>query len=234
MDTAVVITSASPRESPAVEALRQDSWEVLVRRPGADVASVPRDRPDVVVVDVPGGADPRAALAAVLALPLRADVAVLAVVDAGQARRAARVEGLTDFVIRPLRPEELCARAGRGLFDTARDDDHRVRVGELVLDLKGYEVLVRGEAVDLTYQEFELLKFLACHPGEAFSRSQLLARVWGYDYYGGSRTVDIHVRRIRAKLRNPYADCLQTIRHVGYKWTRAPALGAKPQETRPR
>ena len=229
MDTAVVITDQLPREAEVVTILRDAGWEVLVRRP-AEVSSVPRDRPDVVVVDVPEDADLTESVSGAVALPLRADVAVVAVVDVQHVHRAVRMEGLTDFVVRPLRPEELRARVRRSFSGTARDSSDRVRLGELVLDLKGYEVALRGEMVDLTFQEFELLKFLACHPGEAFSRTQLLARVWGYDYYGGSRTVDIHVRRIRAKLGSPYAACLQTIRHVGYKWSPSAVTGTDSEE----
>ena len=233
MDTAVVITSSPPRESATVTALREDSWEVLVRRPGADTASIAEDRPDVVIVEVPDEEDPSSFLAPILSLPLRQDVDILAVVGVNHLRRIRRVEGLADFVLRPVRAQELCTRASRRVMGSERDEEDKVCVGDLVLDLKGYEVIIRGQAIDLTYQEFELLKFLACHPGEAFSRTQLLARVWGYDYYGGSRTVDIHVRRIRAKLGHTYAACLQTIRHVGYKWTKNPALGTTSEENTP-
>lgn len=229
MDTAVVITHQPPREVEVVTLLRDAGWEVLVRRP-EDMSVVPGDRPDVLVVDVPGDGDFMDLITRAVDLPLRADVAVVAVVDISDAHRAVRTEGLTDFVVRPLRAEELRARVRRSFSGTARDETDRVRLGGLVLDLKGYEVSLRGALVDLTFQEFELLKFLACHPGEAFSRSQLLARVWGYDYYGGSRTVDIHVRRIRAKLGSPYAGCLQTIRHVGYKWSPSALTGGDSEE----
>lgn len=229
MDTAVVITDQPPREVEVVSILRDAGWEVLVRRL-AETSSVPGDRPDVVVVDVPDDGDFAQWVTEAVGLPLRADVAVVAVVDIQHVHRAVRMEGLTDFVVRPLRAEEVRARVRRSFAGTARDASDRIRLGDLVLDLKGYEVNLRGVMVDLTFQEFELLKFLACHPGEAFSRSQLLARVWGYDYYGGSRTVDIHVRRIRAKLGGPYAACLQTIRHVGYKWSPSALTGSDSEE----
>ena len=77
---------------------------------------------------------------------------------------------------------------------------------------------MRGRALDLTYKEFELLKFLAQHPGRVFSRAQLLQEVWGYDYFGGTRTVDVHVRRLRAKLGEEHANLIQTVRSVGYRF----------------
>jgi DNA-binding response OmpR family regulator len=79
-------------------------------------------------------------------------------------------------------------------------------------------VTIDGRPVDFTYMEYELLKFLATHPGRAFSREALLSRVWGYDYYGGARTVDVHVRRVRAKLGQEHAARLKTVRSVGYRW----------------
>ncbi|MBI3087283.1 MAG: winged helix-turn-helix transcriptional regulator [Candidatus Omnitrophica bacterium] len=90
--------------------------------------------------------------------------------------------------------------------------------GALAMDFERYEVHVRGEPVDLTYKEFELLKFLATHPGRVFSREALLDKVWGYDYYGGTRTVDVHVRRLRAKLETGRRVYIQTVRNVGYKF----------------
>ncbi|HVD64851.1 MAG TPA: winged helix-turn-helix domain-containing protein, partial [Lapillicoccus sp.] len=81
-----------------------------------------------------------------------------------------------------------------------------------------YSARVRGQTLDLTYKEFELLKFLAQHPGRVFSRAQLLQEVWGYDYFGGTRTVDVHVRRLRAKLGSEHEALIGTIRNVGYRF----------------
>ena len=75
-----------------------------------------------------------------------------------------------------------------------------------------------GNQLDLTYTEFELLKFLVAHPGRVLSREELLKNVWGYDYYGGTRTVDVHVRRLRAKLSTEYDQCIGTVRNVGYRF----------------
>ncbi|MBI4340972.1 MAG: winged helix-turn-helix transcriptional regulator [Candidatus Omnitrophica bacterium] len=90
--------------------------------------------------------------------------------------------------------------------------------GALVIDFERYEVHVKGEPVDLTYKEFELLKFLATHPGKVFTREALLDKVWGYDYYGGTRTVDVHIRRLRSKIESRGATYIDTVRNVGYKF----------------
>lgn len=90
--------------------------------------------------------------------------------------------------------------------------------GDLRIDEQGYSVSVRGRAIRLAYKEFELLNFLARHPGRAFTRNQLLQSVWGYDYYGGTRTVDVHVRRLRVKLGKDEAGMISTVRNVGYRY----------------
>jgi DNA-binding response OmpR family regulator len=107
-----------------------------------------------------------------------------------------------------------------------------VRAGELTIDEGTYTCRLRGRVLDLTFKEFELLKYLAQHPGRVFTRAQLLQEVWGYDYYGGTRTVDVHVRRLRAKLGAEHEQLIGTVRHVGYKFV-APALSALPEELTP-
>ncbi len=92
-----------------------------------------------------------------------------------------------------------------------------VTAGELTIDEDTYSARLRGRPLDLTYKEFELLKYLAQHPGRVFSRAQLLQEVWGYDYFGGTRTVDVHVRRLRAKLGPEHEALIGTVRNVGYK-----------------
>ncbi len=124
-----------------------------------------------------------------------------------------------DFCLHPFHPRELEARlkhlfrrAGRG----ARPE--LVEYGDLVLNVETYQAVVEGKPLDLTYMEYELLKFLASHPGKVFTRETLLSRVWGYEYYGGARTVDVHVRRLRAKLGEEHAGLIQTVRSVGYRF----------------
>ncbi len=105
----------------------------------------------------------------------------------------------------------------------AAANESAVSVGGLVIDEVTYSARLRGRALELTFKEFELLKFLAQHPGRVFTRAQLLQEVWGYDYYGGTRTVDVHVRRLRAKLGAEHEQLIGTVRHVGYKFVAPPA-----------
>jgi len=105
-----------------------------------------------------------------------------------------------------------------------------VRAGDLTVDEGTYTCRLRGRVLDLTFKEFELLKYLAQHPGRVFTRAQLLQEVWGYDYYGGTRTVDVHVRRLRAKLGPEHEQLIGTVRHVGYKFV-TPPLAPLPEES---
>ncbi|HEX5265166.1 MAG TPA: response regulator transcription factor [Acidimicrobiales bacterium] len=124
-----------------------------------------------------------------------------------------------DFICAPLRAEEVEARLKHLFWRTGRGlRPELVEYGPLVLNLETYQASVGGRALDLTYMEYELLRFLATHPGRVFTRETLLSRVWGYEYYGGARTVDVHVRRLRAKLGEENAALISTVRSVGYRF----------------
>ena len=94
-----------------------------------------------------------------------------------------------------------------------------IRSGEVVIDEDSYTAKIKGRTLDLTFKEFELLKYLAQHPGRVFSRSQLLQEIWGYDYFGGTRTVDVHIRRLRSKLGPEFESVIDTVRNVGYRFS---------------
>jgi DNA-binding response OmpR family regulator len=124
-----------------------------------------------------------------------------------------------DFCLWPFQPRELEARLKHLFWRTGRGTrPELVEYGPLVLNLETYQAAISGRPLDLTYMEYELLKFLATHPGKVFTRETLLSRVWGYEYYGGARTVDVHVRRLRAKLGNEHEQLIQTVRSVGYRF----------------
>ena len=145
-----------------------------------------------------------------------------------------------DIVLDTAGPAELDARLRlvverRGTSAGGQTPDH-VDIGDLTIDETTYTARLSGVALDLTYKEFELLKFLAQHPGRVFTRSHLVQEVWGYDYFGGTRTVDVHVRRLRAKLGPEHDAMIGTVRNVGYKFVRpaadpAPARSAAPVDT---
>ncbi|MFT3716037.1 MAG: response regulator transcription factor [Gordonia sp. (in: high G+C Gram-positive bacteria)] len=131
--------------------------------------------------------------------------------------------GIDDFLLPETGPAELDARlrllAARGAGDAEANPD-RVTLGDLVIDEATYTARLRGRPIDLTYKEFELLKYLAQNAGRVFTRAQLLHEVWGYDFFGGTRTVDVHVRRLRAKLGSDHESLIGTVRNVGYKAVR--------------
>ena len=124
-----------------------------------------------------------------------------------------------DFCVAPIQPRELEARLKHLFWRTGSGTrPELVEYGPLVLNLETYQAGISGRPLDLTYMEYELLKFLATHPGKVFTRETLLSRVWGYEYYGGARTVDVHIRRLRAKLGEEQANLIQTVRSVGYRF----------------
>ncbi len=125
----------------------------------------------------------------------------------------------SDFVVGGASLEEYASRIRLMLWpgNEASAADY-ITIDNMTINLATYQVRINGEAVDLTYLEYALLAFLATHPGRTYSRDTLLRRVWGFDYYGGSRTVDVHVRRVRAKLGPELAQRLETVRGVGYLW----------------
>ncbi len=130
-----------------------------------------------------------------------------------------RDELYDDFCLFPFHPRELDARLRHLLWKVGGGTrPNLVEYDALVLNLETYQASVASRPLDLTYMEYELLKFLAQHPGKVFTRETLLSRVWGYDYYGGARTVDVHIRRLRAKLGEEHANLIQTVRSVGYRF----------------
>ena len=145
---------------------------------------------------------------------------LLVLVGGGQlADLELRDELFDDFCLAPFHPMELQARLRHLFFrgaDTTRPDV--VEHDGLALNLETYQASIEGRPLDLTYMEYELLKFLAQNPGKVFTREMLLSRVWGYEYYGGARTVDVHIRRLRAKLGEEHANLIQTVRSVGYRF----------------
>lgn len=151
-------------------------------------------------------------------LPVLADVPSLLVVTLPRLPGLDFSLGFDDFALRPLVPAELYARLRQLDWRTAAfGGEEVIKIGDLVIDIAGYEAFVGGRRLDLTHQEFELLRFLARNRGRVFTRDQLLQKVWGYQYSGGTRTVDIHVRRLRAKLGSVHSGLIATVRHVGYK-----------------
>ena len=133
--------------------------------------------------------------------------------------------GIDDVILDTAGPAEVEARIriAIGKYEeralAADPSLSEIRTGEVVIDETSYTAKIKGRSLDLTFKEFELLKFLAQHPGRVFTRAQLLQEIWGYDYFGGTRTVDVHIRRLRSKLGPEFEAIIGTVRNVGYRFT---------------
>jgi DNA-binding response OmpR family regulator len=157
----------------------------------------------------------------------REPVRVIVLVTGGQlGDLELRDDLFDDFCLTPFHPSELEARLKHLLWHSgSAPTGEVVAYGELQLNLETYQALIDGRPLDLTYMEYELLKFLSQNPGKVFSRETLLSRVWGYEYYGGARTVDVHIRRLRAKMGEEHANLISTVRSVGYRFGQSPRWG---------
>ena len=207
------------------------------------VRTAPRDvrtlvsgpSPDVVMIDARSElADARATCRMLHATGL--GVPLVAVVAESGLVALSADWGVDDVVLASAGPAEIEARLRLAVGRLGQANSAEVgliRGGELTIDPDTYAAKLKGRPLDLTYKEFELLKFLAQHPGRVFTRDQLLREVWGYDYFGGTRTVDVHVRRLRAKLGSEYESMIGTVRQVGYKFVVPPSRVLPDPETVP-
>ncbi|MFP5351279.1 MAG: DNA-binding response regulator [Actinomycetota bacterium] len=175
--------------------------------------------PEIILIDATGDlstaedATRRLALAWEIGLP-----PIIVIVDQEGVARFRFEVGVDDFLVTTASVGEISARLALVSRRSGQSDEAAVlKVGDLTVNPENYQVYVRGRPLDLTYKEFELLKFLAQRPGRVCDRDLLLREVWGYDYYGGTRTVDVHIRRLRAKLGVEHETLIETIRNVGYR-----------------
>jgi DNA-binding response OmpR family regulator len=214
VDRIVMLTDRSPAEVLPAAGLVLDAKTEPLSTASLDEAL--GLLPEVLVVDA--GENPGQAHAVLRALHERqARPPAIAVVERNDLERF-RWEDLVDEVLYPGAPEaEIRLRLALVGRRHGGGGDGRITLGPLVLDGDTYRVTVQGRALDLTFKEFELLRFLAEHPGRVFTRPALMREVWGYDFYGGTRTVDVHVRRLRAKLGPAHEGLIETVRGVGYR-----------------
>jgi DNA-binding response OmpR family regulator len=182
------------------------------------IEPVTGELPAAIVIEAEDEAeDARVAVRRLRRIADLAPVPILVAVTVRGLSRLDAADAFDDFALIPYVPAELYQRIRRLEWRSSEFLSHeRVKVGPMVIDLAGHDVTADGTTVHLTHQEFALLAFLAQHRGRVFTRQQLLARVWGDEYEGGPRTVDIHVRRLRAKLGRS-GDAIETVRGAGYK-----------------
>ena len=219
MATLLLLTNAMALSAEVLPALGLLSHAVRVV-PAEPAALIDAPAADVVLLD----ARRELAHAKALCQVMRAtgmSAPLLGVLTEGGLAGLTADWGLDDVLLDTAGPAEVDARIRLALGRAVAADDSEqlpITAGEVTIDESSYSARVRNQVLDLTYKEFELLKFLAQHPGRVFSRGQLLQEVWGYDYYGGTRTVDVHVRRLRAKLGPEHEGLIGTVRNVGYRF----------------
>jgi DNA-binding response OmpR family regulator len=215
MAVMLLFSDRSPAQAlPALEELRPD----LKQEPLAlnSLAHVRELRPGLVLIDAaenPGQAW------AVLTMLRRddAEATVVVIVERTDLERFPWHDVADEFVYPGAPAAELRVRLAMLRRRAGDGDGSIVRLGDLRIDVDTYQVHAGGRPLDLTFKEFELLRFLATHPGRVYTRPALLREVWGYDFYGGTRTVDVHVRRLRAKLGAEREHLIETVRSVGYR-----------------
>ncbi len=178
-------------------------------------------RPDVMILDF---TSPKDFDAQMIFRAFRKDrflkgTPVFAILPEDGVRLLDNLPGLEDFIVTPFNGAEFVARVKAILKKVIpTDSDNLIKIGDLVIDVNRYEVLLNASKIELTFKEYELLKFLASNRGRVYSRDQLLNKIWGYDYYGGTRTVDVHIRRLRSKIEDRKHTFVETIRNIGYKF----------------
>jgi len=203
--------------APYVRALEVEGFDVEHLIPGA--ADGPRGAPDAIVIDLGAAAEDPLAQRYLEEAPGGESAPLIALVPPDRLETLDPAKPLDDFLLAGATAEELCARVRRVLYlRHGVDTRNTVKYGDLVMDLANYTVHISGRPVELTYKEYELLRFLATNRGRVFTRETLLNKVWGYDFYGGARTVDVHIRRLRAKIEDRHAPFIDTVRNVGYRF----------------
>jgi len=211
----VFLTERSPDQVlPAALALGAD---LKAEPPSPEaLARLPDLGPDLIVADGVADAARTHELLGVLA-SAGSPVPVLAVIGRGDLARFWWVDVADEFVFPEASEAELRVRLAMLTARRGESGEAVARLGPLAINAESYQVTAGGRVLDLTFKEFELIRYLAEHPGRVFSRAKLLQEVWGYDFYGGTRTVDVHVRRLRAKLGPEHEHLIETVRGVGYR-----------------
>ena len=205
-------------ENDPVALLAQHGVDAVMVSDESDLDSVGSSpRPHLTLLDVtPMDA---AALRRCIERCSRLKLPVIALVSKGHLADIDVTLNIDDFVVVPASSEELVARANRVLSrNRSSGDDDVIQVGALAINPTSYEVTLEGVRIDLRFKEYELLRLLATNPGRVYTREALLSQIWGYDYFGGTRTVDVHVRRLRSKIEGADHSFIETIWNVGYRF----------------
>jgi two-component system alkaline phosphatase synthesis response regulator PhoP len=196
-------------------------FDCLTARPQEKVVErIAREAPELILLKIDGPVSQLTLNEIIKSNRIKRKATVLALIQADMLDHPEDYQKADDFFVYPGDIRELAARA-RMLVKKNNNQAEILDCGELVIDLANCEVRVLGKIVELTFKEFELLKFLASESGRVFSREALLNKVWGYDYFGGDRTVDVHVRRLRSKIELSGHTFIETVRNIGYRFKKA-------------
>ncbi len=203
------------------DALKKETHFTLrLAAPSSAVRDAVEKEPDLIIFN------PKASYTELIDLyysfkkePRTQEIPIVLLLDEAEMKKADLPSGIQEVLYRPLRLTEAVVRI-QHLFKRLHKIDQKniIQKGKLIIDVSKYEVRIGEKKIDLTYTEFELLKFLCTNPGTVFTREVLLNKVWGYEYYGGTRTVDVHIRRLRSKIEGKSATFIDTVRNIGYKF----------------
>ena len=215
----VLIVDASEEIQPVAAALEGCGFTVTHRPMSRLLDDQSADAPAVWLFNMLGRRDAPAIRNLLRSQEMPHGTATLAVLRSDQLGSLDFSIGFDDFIVFPALTDEIAARVRRAIWlKSGVESDNTLRAADLHIDLSNYKVYVGGRPVDLTYKEYELLRFLATNRDKVFTREALLNRVWGYDFYGGARTVDVHIRRLRSKIEDGSHTFIETVRNVGYRF----------------
>ena len=204
------------------DALKKDTHFSVTHmaRNGATASSIGEKEPELIVIN------PKASYTEIMDLyyaikkePQVQETPIVLLMDEGEMKTADLPSGIQEVLYRPLRMNEAVSRINF-LFKRIHKVDQKniIQRGKITIDVAKYETRIGDRKIDLTFTEFQLLKFLCANPGTVFTREVLLNKVWGYEYYGGTRTVDVHIRRLRSKIEGKSSIFIETVRNIGYKF----------------
>jgi len=218
----IIIGDQNKQGAELKEALKKETnfTTRLISANGSTISALVQHEPDLIIIN------PKASYLDSMDLyygikkePQIQDTPLALLIDEAEMKGADLPSGIQEVIFRPLRAAEAVTRL-KLLYKRIHKIDQKdlIQRGKLTIDTSKYEVRVGDKKIDLTFTEFELLKFLCSHPGTVFTREVLLNKVWGYEYYGGTRTVDVHIRRLRSKIEGKSSSFIETVRNIGYKF----------------
>lgn len=219
MNQLVLLSNATGTSSDILPALDLLSHKVQILPLGTAVETLNREVDSLVLIDAKDSLV-QARNTAQMLKSSGLEPPLLMILTEGGMAAVSSTWLVDDILLDTAGPAEVEARLRLAAVQTgsAPVEEHIIRSGDIAIDEASYTARLGGAPLNLTYKEFELLKFLAQHTGRVFTRAQLLSEVWGYDYYGGTRTVDVHIRRLRSKLGSDYENLISTVRNVGYSF----------------